>query len=124
MSICEDIWYPDGPPTAQALDGGAELLVNISASPYYAGRVGRRQEMLSVRAADTAAFVGYVNAVGGQDELVFDGQSMILSPDGNLLARGPPSRKPSSWRIWTWKRPFASASTTPGAAKCRAAPSP
>ncbi len=94
VSICEDIWYPDGPPTTQALDGSAELLINISASPYYLGRVGNRREMLSVRAADTAAFVAYVNAVGGQDELVFDGQSMILSPDGRLLARARPSKKP------------------------------
>jgi NAD+ synthase (glutamine-hydrolysing) len=89
VSVCEDIWYPDGPPTTQALDGGAELLVNISASPYYLGRVERRREMLSTRASDTSAFVAYVNMVGGQDELVFDGQSMVLAPDGRLVARGP-----------------------------------
>jgi len=89
VSVCEDIWYPDGPPTTQALDGGAEVLINISSSPYYLGRAARRREMLSVRAADTAAFVAYVNLVGGQDELVFDGQSMIFAPDGRLVARGP-----------------------------------
>jgi NAD+ synthase (glutamine-hydrolysing) len=89
VSVCEDIWYPNGPPTEQALDGGAELLVNISSSPYCMGRLEVRREMLATRAADTAAFVAYVNLVGGQDELVFDGQSMIFGPDGELVARGP-----------------------------------
>ncbi|HUU54014.1 MAG TPA: NAD+ synthase [Armatimonadota bacterium] len=89
VSVCEDIWYPDGPPTAQALDGGAELLVNISSSPYCMGRFETRREMLATRAADTGAFIAYVNLVGGQDELVFDGQSMIFAPDGEVLARGP-----------------------------------
>lgn len=89
VSVCEDIWYPNGPPAAQARDGGAELLVNISSSPYYLGRVELRREMLMTRAADMSAFVAYVNLVGGQDELVFDGQSMVFAPDGALLARGP-----------------------------------
>ncbi len=89
VSVCEDIWYPDGPPTTQAWDGGAELLVNISSSPYYLGRAERRQEMLATRASDTSAFVAYVNMVGGQDELVFDGQSMLFAPDARLLARAP-----------------------------------
>ena len=89
VSICEDIWYPDGPPTTQALDGGAELLVNLSSSPYCLGRFRDRREMLATRAKDTCAFIAYVNLVGGQDELVFDGQSMILAPDGELIARGP-----------------------------------
>jgi len=89
VSVCEDIWYADGPPVTQALDGGAELLVNISSSPYYAGRLEARRRMLATRSADTCAFVAYVNLVGGQDELVFDGQSMILGPDGELIARGP-----------------------------------
>jgi NAD+ synthase (glutamine-hydrolysing) len=89
VSLCEDIWYPNGPPAAQARDGGAELLVNLSSSPYYLGRVELRREMLMTRAADMSAFVAYVNLVGGQDELVFDGQSMIFAPDGALLARGP-----------------------------------
>ncbi len=89
ISVCEDIWYPDGPPITQALDGGAELLVNISSSPYYMGRAEARRRMLATRAADTCAFVAYVNLVGGQDELVFDGQSMVIAPDGELIARAP-----------------------------------
>jgi NAD+ synthase (glutamine-hydrolysing) len=89
VSVCEDIWYPDGPPTDQALAGGAELLLNISSSPYCMGRFETRREMLATRAADTGAFVAYVNLVGGQDELVFDGQSMVFAPDGDLLARAP-----------------------------------
>ena len=89
ISICEDIWYPEGPPTVQALDGGAELLINLSSSPYFVARAETRARMLSTRAADTGAFVAYCNLVGGQDELVFDGQSMIFSPAGDLIARGP-----------------------------------
>jgi NAD+ synthase (glutamine-hydrolysing) len=89
VSICEDIWYPDGPATRQALDGGAELLVNISASPYSMGRSEERARMLATRAADTCSFIAYANLVGGQDELVFDGQSMVFGPGGELIARAP-----------------------------------
>jgi NAD+ synthase (glutamine-hydrolysing) len=89
VSVCEDIWYPDGPPTEQALDAGADLLINISSSPYCMGRFEVRRDMLATRAADTSAFVAYVNLVGGQDELVFDGQSVIFGPDGEVVARGP-----------------------------------
>ncbi|MYL84074.1 NAD+ synthase [Desulfovibrio aerotolerans] len=88
VSVCEDIWYPDGPPTEQAKYGGARLLVNISASPYHMDKGSARQRMLATRAADNGAFVAYVNLVGGQDELVFDGQSLLFGPDGGLLARG------------------------------------
>ena len=88
ISICEDIWYPDGPPEAQALYGGAELLINISASPYYMGRGQARERMLRTRAADNTAFLAYCNLVGGQDELVFDGHSLICGPQGELIARG------------------------------------
>lgn len=87
VSICEDIWYPDGPPQAQAALGGAEVLINISASPYYQGKGEDRERMLSTRAADNRAYVAYCNLVGGQDELVFDGQGMIFDPDGHLIAR-------------------------------------
>ena len=88
VSVCEDIWYPDGPPTEQAQHGGARLLVNISASPYHMDKGASRQRMLATRAADNGAFVAYANLVGGQDELVFDGHSLVFAPDGALLARG------------------------------------
>ena len=87
VSICEDIWYPNGPPQLQAL-AGAEVLVNISASPYEHGKAGERDRMLATRAADGRAFVVYCNLVGGQDELVFDGNSLVIGPDGNVIARG------------------------------------
>jgi NAD+ synthase (glutamine-hydrolysing) len=88
VSICEDIWYPGGPPQWQALLG-AELLLNISASPYARGKGAARERMMATRAADNVAFVAYCNLVGGQDELVFDGRSLVYGPDGGLLARGP-----------------------------------
>ncbi len=88
LSICEDIWYPGGPPQWQALLG-AELLANISASPYARGKGDSRERMMSTRAGDNVAFVAYCNLVGGQDELVFDGRSLVFGPDGRLLARGP-----------------------------------
>ena len=88
VSICEDIWYPGGPPQWQALLG-AELLLNISASPYARGKGAARERMMATRAADNVAFVAYCNLVGGQDELVFDGRSLVYGPDGALLARGP-----------------------------------
>ncbi len=88
VSICEDIWYPGGPPQWQALLG-AELLLNISASPYARRKGAARERMMATRAADNVAFVTYCNLVGGQDELVFDGRSLVFGPDGRLLARGP-----------------------------------
>jgi NAD+ synthase (glutamine-hydrolysing) len=88
VSVCEDIWYPDGPPTEQAKHGGARLLINISASPYHMDKGTSRQRMLATRAADNGAFVAYANLVGGQDELVFDGQSLLFGPDGDVIARG------------------------------------
>jgi len=89
VSICEDLWYPDGPPEAQASHGGAELLINISCSPYHMGKGQSRERMISTRAVDNKAFVAYCNLVGGQDELVFDGQSMICDPQGEVVARAP-----------------------------------
>ncbi len=86
VSICEDIWYPDGPPTIQALHG-AEVLININASPYHRRKILERERMLSTRALDNTAIVCYVNAVGGQDELVFDGGSIIIDETGRVLAR-------------------------------------
>ena len=86
VSVCEDIWYPGLPLDAMAL-AGAELCVNINASPYFRGRVQDRVRMLSTRAADNLISIAYVNAVGGQDELVFDGASMVFDAEGRLLAR-------------------------------------
>jgi NAD+ synthase (glutamine-hydrolysing) len=88
VSICEDIWYPDGPPKVQAWDAGAQLLINISASPYHMGKGLERERMLATRAADNTAVVAYCNLVGGQDELVFDGHSLVLGPQGQVMARG------------------------------------
>jgi NAD+ synthase (glutamine-hydrolysing) len=87
VSICEDIWYPEGPPQAQARSG-AQLLVNISASPYHVGKGAGRERMLATRAADNVAIVAFCNLVGGQDELVFDGGSVIFDGRGELVARG------------------------------------
>lgn len=87
VNICEDIWYEAGPATAQAYSG-AEVIVNISASPYHAGKGYSRLRMLNTRAADNVAIVAYNNLVGGQDELVFDGNSLLLDEKGELIARG------------------------------------
>jgi NAD+ synthase (glutamine-hydrolysing) len=88
VNICEDIWYPGEPLTAQALEGDAQLAVNLSASPYHAGKGQERERMIATRAEDNALVVGYCNLVGGQDELVFDGQSLIVDADGTPIARG------------------------------------
>jgi len=87
ITICEDIWYETGPATVQA-SAGARLLVNISASPYHAGKGLSRERMLATRAADNVAIVAYNNLVGGQDELVFDGNSVIFNEKGEPIARG------------------------------------
>jgi len=88
VSICEDIWYADGPFVQQALSGGAEVLLNISSSPYHAGKRKWRERMLGARAGDNTVIVAYNNLVGGQDELVFDGDSMVIDQDGKTIARG------------------------------------
>ncbi len=90
VNICEDIWHPTGPSGLQALAGGAEVIVNIAASPYHAGKRRFRERMLATRAADNVVVVAFCNLVGGQDELVFDGNSMIFDQRGELLARGEP----------------------------------
>ncbi len=86
ISICEDVWSPTGPVAEQAA-GGAELNVNINASPYHFAKVAGRERMLATRAADASCAIVYVNQVGGQDELVFDGASMVFDADGELVAR-------------------------------------
>jgi NAD+ synthase (glutamine-hydrolysing) len=87
VNICEDIWYPAGPTTTQAL-AGAELIVNINGSPYHAGKAQFRERLVGARAADNLVCVAYVNMVGGQDELVFDGASLIVNEHGETVARG------------------------------------
>ena len=89
VNVCEDIWYPHGPTEVAALTGGADIVINTSMSPYHRGKGGDREAMLSARAADAGAYVVYVNGVGGQDELVFDGHSVVFSPTGELLFRAP-----------------------------------
>jgi NAD+ synthase (glutamine-hydrolysing) len=88
LSICEDLWHPGDPIRTQALYGGAELIVNISSSPYHNGKSVFREKMISTRASDNAAIVAYCNLVGGQDELVFDGGSLIFDQNGDLITRG------------------------------------
>ncbi|OQY30261.1 MAG: NAD+ synthase [Anaerolineaceae bacterium 4572_5.2] len=86
VSICEDIWYPAGPPEHQAVNG-AKILLNISASPYFAKKIQERERMLATRASDNVAVVAYCNLVGGQDELIFDGSSIIINERGKIIAR-------------------------------------
>jgi NAD+ synthase (glutamine-hydrolysing) len=87
ISICEDAWSPSGP-VLEAAAGGAELVVNLNASPYYAQRWRERETMLATRAADASVPIVYANLVGGQDELVFDGASVVFDEQGHLVARG------------------------------------
>jgi NAD+ synthase (glutamine-hydrolysing) len=85
-TICEDIWQP-GPPATDLALAGAQLVANISASPFHVGKDREREEMLKVRASDNSCFVALCNAVGGQDELIFDGHSVVLDDEGEVLAR-------------------------------------
>jgi NAD+ synthase (glutamine-hydrolysing) len=88
VNICEDIWYPGGPVEEQVIRGGAEIIVNLSASPYHAGKALARRRMLCTRASDNLAVVCYVNLVGAQDEIVYDGASLIVDEQGQVLAEG------------------------------------
>ncbi len=85
VNICEDIWYPVGP-TAVQRAAGAEVIVNINGSPFHAGKRSFKEKMLATRAADNELFLAYVNMVGGQDELVFDGASIVFNPQGEVIA--------------------------------------
>ena len=92
VSVCEDCWYPAGPMAWEA-HHGAELLLNINGSPYHEGKRVPREAMIAGRAADYGCFIAWVNTVGGQDELVFDGNSVIFGPTGEVLARAPSFRE-------------------------------
>ena len=89
VNVCEDIWYPVGPTSVQRA-AGAELIININGSPFHAGKRQDRESMLSERASDHGLFIAYVNQVGGQDELVFDGSSVVIDPEGKIISRGEP----------------------------------
>jgi NAD+ synthase (glutamine-hydrolysing) len=88
VTICEDIWYPEGPAHTQAL-AGAELVVNINASPYHEGRQAVREHTVSTRANESSVAVAYLNTVGFQDEIIFDGGSFIVDETGEVIARAP-----------------------------------
>lgn len=86
LSICEDGWSPTGP-IAELGKGGAEVVINLNGSPFHAGKQADRETMLATRAADASVHIVYVNQVGGQDELVFDGGSVILDAEGHMVTR-------------------------------------
>jgi len=86
VNICEDLWHPEGPALTQSLGGDAELIVSINASPYHRGKTKHREEMLATRARDHGVMVAYANMVGGQDELIFDGQSAVFDQNGLEIA--------------------------------------
>ena len=86
ITVCEDMWQP-GPPATDLALAGAELIVNISASPFHVGRERMREEMFRTRARDMVSFIAFCNLVGGQDELVFDGHSVVIDDEGEVLAR-------------------------------------
>jgi len=92
ITICEDVWQP-GPPATDLALAGAQLIVNLSASPYHVGKAEAREEMLVTRARDTSSYVAFCNLAGGQDELVFDGHSVVLDPAGDVVARAPGFRE-------------------------------
>jgi NAD+ synthase (glutamine-hydrolysing) len=87
VNVCEDIWRAVGPTVVQR-SAGAEIIVNISASPFYSGKSRWRENMLATRATDNELYVAYLNLIGGQDELVFDGASIVYDPLGEVVARG------------------------------------
>ncbi len=87
VTICEDLWYPGGPAQRAVIEGKADVLVNISASPYSRGKGVQRERMLATRCEDYSCCLAFCNTVGGQDELVFDGHSLVIDPRGKVLAR-------------------------------------
>jgi NAD+ synthase (glutamine-hydrolysing) len=88
ITICEDMWVP-GPPTTELVAAGTELVVNLSASPFHVGRAEEREAIFAARARENGVRVALCNMVGAQDELVFDGHSLVIESDGTVLARAP-----------------------------------
>lgn len=87
VEVCEDVWYADGPHSFQSLLGGAHIVFDINSSPFHAGKWKFREKMISTRAVDNSCAIVYLNAVGGQDDLVFDGHSLVVGPMGDVLFR-------------------------------------
>src|SRR5689334_24967382 len=90
VNVCEDIWLSGGPSEEQVVYGRAEVILNLSASPYHEGKADERRRMISTRAADNLSLVCYVNLVGRQDEILFDGSSLIFDDKGAGFAEGAP----------------------------------
>jgi NAD+ synthase (glutamine-hydrolysing) len=88
VTVCEDMWQP-GPPATDLALAGAQLLINVSASPFHVGKDREREEMFRTRARDNNAYVAFCNTVGGQDELIFDGHSAVIDDEGDVIARAP-----------------------------------
>ena len=109
ISVCEDIWTDDGPPIQQAA-AGAQVLLNINASPFHRGKANAREEMLANRARRSNAPVVYLNLVGGQDELVFDGASVVVAADGTVVHRSPQFEED----LFVVDTPLAGEPVTPG----------
>jgi len=99
VSVCEDIWYPE--PAAQAREAGAELIVNLNASPFHASKPAERMAQVSERVAETGLPVCYVNLVGGQDELVFDGQGFVMDGSGEVVLRQPAFEESLDLLCWS-----------------------
>jgi len=89
VNICEDLWHAEGPATVQAIGGRADLILNLTASPYHVGKPALREAMLARRSHENGVVIAYTNQVGGQDDLIFDGGSLVYGADGRCLARGP-----------------------------------
>jgi len=87
-TVCEDVWQP-GPPATDLALAGAHVIANISASPFHVGKGAEREQMLATRARDNSCWIAFCNAVGGQDELVFDGHSLVIDEEGQIVARAP-----------------------------------
>jgi NAD+ synthase (glutamine-hydrolysing) len=88
VTICEDLWYPGGPAQRAAIEGRADVLISMSASPYSRGKGRQRERMLATRCEDYRCYLAFCNTIGGQDELVFDGHSLVIDPRGDIIARG------------------------------------
>ena len=103
ITICEDIW--EAGPARQALDAGAGLLINMNASPFHAGKQDTREQLVAERAQETGLPVMYVNLLGGQDELVFDGASFVVAHDGQLTQRAPACTRVYTRLIFSAEQP-------------------